>query len=718
MLQLPNSLKLHLVLCALISGFTPTVWAAPELSSDQNVEYQGDSEKLIARGNARLEDNRYTLVADEISLDQSKMLAEASGAVELNYENLRILSPYASYDYHNDYFHAQDTELGYFPYYLCAGEVEGTRDNLTLCDTTLFYGEPDCTTLTLESDRVELEPGCETIKAWGNVVKIGSVPVFYLPYVRADHMERPFSWQTDIGHTSRLGWFMRNTVLFPVFEDIKVGALLDYYEKAGFLKGPALSYDHCSEDHYFEGDFEAGFIHDFSNNRGNDVLGRPIPEPRYFYEYRHIGESFCRIDTVAKLSSWSDSEVTRNFRPGEYYDHNQKPDTYFEGTYRGDNYFISAFTRVKTTDFQVISERLPEVRLDVMPIPVTCIMDEPIYLQGFASGAHLRKKFLDGRPELHTNRFDGYFGGFIPIQVNPWLTITPVAGGRLTSYGDSQGAPNNADSYTRGLGQIGLDVQTVFTGYWDVCCPNWNIDEIRHIARPIAQYRFIPEGETGNSSIPHIDRDVFVTSLEPLDLALKRDTDDIHELNTLRLGFQNLIQTRSCDCYIPRDLLRIDFYQDLRFHPTENAANPIDSRHHYSDFYTELLFTPADFFSYGSFSRIDPHTGTLEEFKNAIRICDGDTNYLSFGNSYLKQASMPNQTNQYFIRADHRMTERFSVFGFWAYDAHLQEITTQTYGFRILVGHSWSVCADVTLRRTDTQDGPTTFNVRIDLMSF
>ena len=70
-----------------------------------------------------------------------------------------------------------------------------------------------------------------------------------------------------------------------------------------------------------------------------------------------------------------------------------------------------------------------------------------------ASVAALREDPVGGGgPALRSLRFDAYYGLARPIPVREWLAITPVAGGRVTHYTDTQGAAGG--TYTRTLGNI------------------------------------------------------------------------------------------------------------------------------------------------------------------------------------------------------------------------------------------------------------------------
>jgi len=152
---------------------------------------------------------------------------------------------------------------------------------------------------------------------------------------------------------------------------MRLGANLDLYSNRGLLLGPSAQYIYDSGQQQMFGALNTGWIEDQgdSGDLGTDLLNQQIDSSRGFAEWRHKHHIGDRISLTTMASYWSDSEVTRDFRE-DYYNTNQAPDTFAEAAYAGDNYIVSAFGRFRPNDFVLTQERLPELRFDLLPVPV------------------------------------------------------------------------------------------------------------------------------------------------------------------------------------------------------------------------------------------------------------------------------------------------------------------------------------------------------------
>ena len=86
-----------------------------------------------------------------------------------------------------------------------------------------------------------------------------------------------------------------------------------------------------------------------------------------------------------------------------------------------------------------MQERTPEIRFDLLPIPVS---STGAYHRATASYVELNEDFGRNLPgntvEGQFNRFDLTYRTEHPIRLANWLTLTPLAGTRLTQYENQQ----------------------------------------------------------------------------------------------------------------------------------------------------------------------------------------------------------------------------------------------------------------------------------------
>ena len=182
----------------------------------------------------------------------------------------------------------------------------------------------------------------------------------------------------------------------------------------------------------------------------------------------------------------------RDFNHKEF-DRLQEPDSFFEGIYTQGNYSLSAFARVHPNRYHRVSERLPELRFDLLPSPLAL----GFYQRFNTSAAVLQADAWGNQPALRTDRLDAYYGLERPLNLAPWFTVTPVAGGRVTHYTNALGSEQN---YTRTIGEVGFDARLRSSGTFDYKNPVWEVDGLRHLIEPKIAYRYAPAAARGRAA--------------------------------------------------------------------------------------------------------------------------------------------------------------------------------------------------------------------------
>jgi len=694
----------------------------PQLESDEQ-EFDADSNSLIATGNAELSHGKILLKSEQIVFDQDASTLKARDQVQLTRESFRVLSDEADYDYFHRTFLASDFRLGRYPIFLEGDEIKGGDDDIEVQNGTLYFQEPDPYAFNIVADKYYVR-NSETLIIDGATFRIGDVPFFYLPHIEQNLQDdAPISYKGDGGFQNNLGGYLQNQILVRLYPELRLGANLDAYTKRGFLGGPVATYNWSWEPdgNFMAGSVDTGFIHDFGSNseRGIDTLFRPIGRNRNFIEWRHLGEIDGKIDLTSTLSWWSDSEVTRDFRPGLFYD-NQIPDSFAQASYRGENFVGSVFLRYQPNDWELVAQRMPEVSFDLLP---TELFETGVYQRFDADFVALREKAPTGLfEEARSTRFNVYYGWSRPTELTDWMTVTPVVGAMLTQYWDVY---SRNDDFTRILGEVGVDVELLATGLWDVKDEFWEIDGLRHVFRPVLQYRYIPGAQAGDTLIPKIDtRASFPTYLEPIGLANKRNIDDLYAENTLRYGIENAIETRAPG-YGSYNLAEFNIYHELHFdeRPTEFILNPPyrpfyrQGQRFASDIFTEITLRPAYWFSTSFFIRADPNAPTVDEVSTRTQIIDGEE-WTVYAGSNLVRDVPGAEINQYIVGGDYRINERNTVRAEFRVDAELGELVEQYYSWQTRFANSWDVELQLGYLQGATREDGIQAKVRVRLLTF
>jgi LPS-assembly protein len=309
-------------------------------------------------------------------------------------------------------------------------------------------------------------------------------------------------------------------------------------------------------------------------------------------------------------------------------------------------------------------------------------------------------------PTLRSERFDAYYSLNRPVAPREWLTLNPTAGARVTHYNRALGG---RDDYTRTLGELGLDAELRASATYDYRNPRWNIDGLRHLVTPRLSYRYIPEADRGQRYIPAIDRTVFDTHLQPLGLLNRRNLDELTATNTLRLALDNRVQTRD-PTYGSRDLFEHKLAADLRFERADGIRT-------LSAVHNELVLTPAPWFGFEMYHRLDPHTGRTREFNTGLLLRDSDLWALRLANHYLEDEVREN-IQEYVADFRYQFTERYGGYFRLHYDMRRHRFIEQSYGLRQTLENRWIVSYQLSFYEGPRRESAFGFSLSFDPIRF
>ena len=689
-------------LAALCVAAARAAEAPPTITADELTGTFGTDGEGVMKGNAIVRGENYVLTADLIRRENKTETFFAEGHVVFTRADMRLLADRLTYKRADGSFTAQNIRLGSYPYFAEAASAEGTAKEIVLRRARVSYGEPGPWQPTFTAASVIIAPG-QQLRTENVVAGIGHLQAVPVPKFQ-HNFQQPFEASASVtlngGFRRSLGAFAEAGVLVPLSPAFRAGADLGIYTSRGVMAGPAASYSNADEPERLRGSFHSGFINDHGDKK-TDLLGRPVPEERAFAEWQHQQLLAPNLTLNAQLNWWRDSEVLRDFKPRAFFPV-QEPDSFVEVVYVGQNYFVSAFARVQPNHFHRVQERLPEIRFDLLPLAV----GNGFYERFSASAAALREDPVGGVGRaLRSDRLDAYYSLSRPIAAAEWLAFTPVAGGRVTHYTDTTGSTLRSGSYTRTLGEVGLDAALRMSGTFDYKNPQWKIDGLRHLFTPRLSYRNIPSAGRGRARIPQIDREAFSTYLQPLGLGEVRNLDDLHATNTLRLGLDNILQTR--DAILgTRDLLMLNVATDFRFRRPAGVRD-------LSEVHTELALTPARWLQVDVYQSFAPRTFTLREFNSGVTLRDGRVWSLRFSNNFLRR-----QLEDYAIDGRARINERLEAITRLHYDARKRRFNEQAYGIAQNLGNTWLISYTVSLYSGRRRESSFGFNVQIDTLRF
>lgn len=660
--------------------------------------------ETILTGNPHVDYDDIRLTAESIRINTKTRIATAVGHAVLTQGPRRLLADVITYHAADGTYEMGELRMGEFPVYLSGASASGNREKIMVTDARVTAPEPGPFIPTLHASRLYFTSNSQ-VHAERASVGIGPVrPVAVYGFDQDLHSPLLSHVSFTAGYRHSLGVFTEAGLRLPVTPQFRLGGELGLFSSRGVMVGPSADYSGGTLETGFRGVFRSGFISDYGT-RYSDILGRPVPRNRGFIEWEHQQHLTERLTFDGQLNYWRDSEVVRDFRPGQFTSV-QQPDTYLESVYAAPNYLVSLFARFQPNSYQTVQQRLPELRFDLLPLALPGGFVERFE----ASVAVLREDALPTSPlvpapgqQLRSDRFDAYYALSRPIRPTEWLTFTPVAGGRVTHYANLDGPRKD---YTRVLGEVGFDTALRSSAVFDYKNPRWKINGLRHLLTPRLSYRYIPDAEKGARYIPPIDRrEWFSSYLPPLGLGAVRNLDDLRGTNTLRLGIDNTLQTRDAD-YGSRDLVMFNVASDLRF---RQAAGERDV----SEIHTELAIMPARWLELGLYQSFRPQDFTLRELNTGVTLRSGDHWTLRFASNFLR-----NELNDYYLEGTRRINEVFSGIVRLRYDERQRRFNEQIYGIRQNIGNTWSVDYRISIYGGQRRESRFGLSIRIDAIRF
>lgn len=700
----------------------------PFTETDTIVDF--DTMRLTSEGEQQLRGNvcvtagALQLRTDEMVYNSVTRAAEIPTPLTLDFKNSRFVMRSAHFDGVEQKLVAKEVRGGRDFAFFEGGNIAASRNSAEIEDATFYLGEPHWSSISFSADRLAYDAEEDYFHLGPSVFRVAGVPVLPLPPLSVVRFDRPpvRVW-LDTGDSGASGVYFRSEVYLTLWDAFEPGVLLDFYERSGVLAGPAAAYD--TRDSAFplkmRGTFRSGYINDTAN-RDDDIYGNSIGGRRGFIDWFHKQE-LERLEISASIHKWSDSEAMRNFRP-KIYDENQNPDSYLEFVLPDDYYYLSAFTRFHPNDYQNVQQRLPELRFDLQPVELG---KTGIYQHLNASYAFLREESSDqydfarnrvpanDGDALESSRANIYVGWTAPVKFGDFASFTPVLGVMTTCYGKTVGS-NPDSTYTRTLGQVGFDMDLIFSATCGYKNETWDIDGLRHVLRPVLQYRYIPNPTVGNDRIPAIDREIYLSRPTIIDLAENRAIDELYDEHVFRIGLENLFQTRDRE-YGSRDLVEFNIYQDFR-----KTYRPDDTRT-LSDNFIDLKITPADWIRFSLTHRMDVYDFSTNSLSTGTTVTDGDVWSLTLGTIHLYKNPYPSSYGESKIRqiystVNFRLNSFWEVYAEWRYDDRKNLMTDQIYGVRQRLGNSWEIDYSVRYRRDAGDDSDFSISVGASVMLF
>jgi hypothetical protein len=445
--------------------------------------------------------------------------------------------------------------------------------SLTTCDLEKPHYHLSATSFTYYPDK--------TFKATNLVAWAGPIPIFYLPYLSGT-LDQENDLEYKLGYNNKWGaiigigksWNSKN--VFMADDHMKTRFYLDERTKSG--PGLENKTDYTTENSLTRLYMLGRFDRLATKNIENDVWGYPTDYYRGFdiNEIRYRGYLFHRQDFSERVPGLtlqargellSDAQMLQDWGKGEYR-RNPQSLSYAQLALDSNYFIVTGYARPKLMDFDTVTERLPELRIDT---PRTNLFGSALQYQSSTDIASLNMSWRSyddpqyfSPSDYDTLRVDSKHFFYLPFNAfNDGLQLTPRAGFDVTHYtatsqqavtagdlntlfladdpysswrslGDPRGYPAQYDtlggSDTRLIGEVGLELSSKFYRTWQDCKKDlWllKLDGLRHVVQPYVNYTLTSDPNVDREHIPFFD-----------------ETDQIAQQHFVQVGVRQRWQTR------------------------------------------------------------------------------------------------------------------------------------------------------------------------------
>ena len=668
--------------------------------------YELTTGSIIATDGVLVKFGEAVLTADTATINQSTGNITADGAVRIQQGEQLWASEHVRYNYKTHQIQAEQFRTGETPVFALGEGLHGDVTNKIYTATNAVMTTDDVAkpAFKVKAKRIEIIPG-KRIRAYSAVLYVGDVPVFYFPYFSRAIGDRSNNFNFTPGYRSLYGPFILGTYTWYYSDELDGVFRADYREKRGPGVGPDINY-HLGP--WGEGTFRYYYTHD--RNSEIDELGVPIPEDRQRVYFSYQANPATNLYLKSLVRYESDLAVVRDFFEGEYR-RNPQPNTFFEANKFWDNVSVDAYVQPRLNEFLQTVERLPDIKISAYPQQIGA---SPLYYQSESSAGYYRSLFAVDQgtngPPPGTNfgaaRADSFHQVTLPLTFFGWLNVTPRVGGRVTYYGETSGNGISLDEQTRGVFNTGAEVSFKAYRLWPgVQNRFFDVDGLRHILEPSADYVFVPRPSVAPNQLPQFDYELPSLRLLPIQYPDYNAIDSIDSQNVIRWGLRNKLQTKRDGQIV--NLVNWNVYTDWRLKPNASQTT-------FSDLYSDFSVKPRSWLTLESLVRYGLNSGDLTMAYETLTIQPSTVWSWSFGQYYLREDLSPSPTalgagnNVFTSTFFYRLNENWGFRMNHYFDAETGRLREQSYSvYRDL--RSWTAALSFLDRNNPT--GPQDFTV-------
>lgn len=689
----------------------------PELSSINPIEFDEVSQKLVASNEATFDFKDIRLKADVITYYKNYNLLNARGGINFVSNNHRLLSDDFALDVESKTFSINNIKYGAWPYYITAKSGGGNDESINFNQGIFYYGDPHPLSPNLKAETVTIvnKEDDKEIIFKDAFLRIGNVPIFYLPKIKYDLDNDPYLVDTRIGYEGEYGAYLQTVSLFPINDWLRIGLNLDFYSDRGLLYGPAIQYHKAGKNSWISGAISTGYIKD-KGITGVDIANQPIDKKRDFLLAQHKQIHDNKLFITFQTNNLSDSEVTRDFKEAIYTD-NQFPLNFFETAHITNNFGLSTFAHFENDDFSKTRERLPEVSFHFFP---NSIFGSSLFHSANITYSQIKEASIDSSvfnnlSALKYTVLDINYGIYDSYNYKKWLKISPKVEYRGFQYSTNLSSNDSSlDPFNQHYEFVlyGLDISSQYQAVYPTSNQLWKIQGLRHIFEPsigITRIHSLDSNAlnayTSNELSPS-----FLFSRPSTSLIDYRNLDQINELFLTRLSLNNYFQTKR-DSYGSRSIMELNLIADF-YHRYENR-NTNDTVSEKNALWFEFKMNPAPWLKFEMASRLKSQSFNLVE--NYARLVLKSSLFWELALSTYYKENLADQISIDYLYKINDNTHFTSIL--WA-DLKNDTIPRFKLGIDKISNTNWITSYSINYRKDQRRGEDLSFDIGLELIAY
>ena len=641
-----HRLKISLFILLWATGSGALFSADPATNGDSVWEIEslepGDFDYNIKEGKVALNDRfRITfkeqgesvfVIADKGQLDQSTGEIFAEGNVTLQSEDRVFTSDRLYYNFQTRSMQTDNFRAGQAPFFIEGINIKGdaNKNEYSAQEVLLTSDDRSDPLLKLRTRSLNISPG-KYLEARGVTFYAGNVPIFYFPYYKRRLDQPPNHWSITPGYRSRYGMFFEGAYNWNLSDQLKGKVNLDYRSLRGLAGGLDVDYDLGLLG---DGDVSVYIMNDRDPQSGAGSRSGSIEftdrTDRHRLSLYHSVNIETNFTAKLLLQDQSDRFMNRDFFESEFRQDPQ-PESHIEIAKHWENFSVSLLAQPQVDDFYQTVERLPELRVTGLR---QRLGETPLFYESETSVGYFEFSPASDDSELTSYqalRGDTHQQLLLPSNYFNWLNVIPHAGFRFTHYGSRSsdesdfGQMNDIDRSVFNTGiEFSFKASSTFP---DAKLSLLDVDGLRHVVQPMANYIFVPDPNKRPWELPQFDRELHSLRLRPIDFPDYNSIDTIDSRNVIRIGVRNRLQTKRFG--LVDDVLNWELFTDWRL-----DTGMYEER--FNDVYSDLEVKPRSWLLLGSELRYDPNKRLLNESNNTISLLPNNKWSLTLGHRYLR----------------------------------------------------------------------------------